>query len=144
MQENDLKEECLYNGYYIKNFCKHSETGEKYILFKYIKNSTIKYIVPLNKFLKKGFSIKKPKENKKCERIIYCEKVYVHFKGNNYYIKDIAINPFTGETFVIYQALYGEGKTYIREYNMFCEKIDTNRIDNITKQNYRFELSKNY
>ena len=66
--------------------------------------------------------------------------VYRHFKGNYYYIKDVATHSETGEEYVVYQALYGDYKTYIRPKEMFLEKVDTTREDNIFKQKYRFEL----
>ena len=66
--------------------------------------------------------------------------VYRHFKGNYYYIKDVAIHSETGEEYVVYQALYDDYKTYIRSKEMFLEKADVTREDNIFKQDYRFEL----
>ena len=73
-------------------------------------------------------------------RDIEIGKIYRHFKGNFYYIKDVAIHSETGEEFVVYQALYDDYKTYIRSKEMFLEKVDINRVDNIFKQEYRFEL----
>jgi len=73
-------------------------------------------------------------------RDIEVGKVYRHFKGNYYYIKDIAIHSETGEEYVVYQSLYGDHKTtYIRDKEMFLEKADLTREDNIFKQEYRFE-----
>ena len=66
--------------------------------------------------------------------------VYRHFKGNYYYIKDVAIHSETGEEYVVYQGLYDDYKTYIRPKEMFLEKADIAREDNIFKQEYRFEL----
>jgi len=73
-------------------------------------------------------------------RDIEIGRVYRHFKGNYYYIKDIGIHSETREEYVVYQALYGDYKTYIRPKEMFLEKADINRVDNIFKQEYRFEL----
>ena len=73
-------------------------------------------------------------------RDIEIGRVYRHFKGNYYYIKDIAIHSETLEQYVVYQALYGDSKTYIRQKEMFLEKADITRADNIFKQEYRFEL----
>ncbi|MDR0978775.1 MAG: DUF1653 domain-containing protein [Lachnospiraceae bacterium] len=67
-------------------------------------------------------------------------RIYRHFKGNHYYIKDVAIHSETGEEYVVYQALYDDLKVYIRPKTMFLEKADLNRADNIFKQGYRFEL----
>lgn len=73
-------------------------------------------------------------------RNIEIGKVYRHFKGNYYHIKEIAIHSETLEEYVVYQALYGEYKTYIRPKEMFLEEADINREDNIFKQKYRFQL----
>ena len=73
-------------------------------------------------------------------REIISKRLYRHFKGNLYYVQDIAIHTETGENYVVYQAMYGDYKTYIRPYEMFAEKIDKDREDNITNQTYRFEL----
>lgn len=75
-------------------------------------------------------------------REIELESVYRHFKGNYYYVKEIAICSETSEQHVVYQALYGENITYIRRLDMFLEPIDENRKDNITHQNYRFESAR--
>lgn len=74
------------------------------------------------------------------ERVIEVGKVYRHFKGNFYYNKEIVKSSETKEDFVVYQALYGEYKTWIRPLKMFLEEADVNRVDNVTHQKYRFEL----
>ncbi len=66
-------------------------------------------------------------------------KVYKHFKGNFYYVKDIAICSESEEIYVVYQALYDDYKTYIRPINMFTQDIDINRKDNTNNQKQRFE-----
>lgn len=73
-------------------------------------------------------------------RNIELNKVYRHFKGNSYLVKEIALDSETLEEYVVYQALYGNRKTYIRKLDMFLENIDAKREDNITKQEYRFEM----
>jgi len=74
-------------------------------------------------------------------RKIELNRIYRHFKGNYYYVKEIAISSETLEEYVVYQALYGDNKVYIRSLEMFLEAIDEKREDNITKQKYRFELA---
>lgn len=69
-------------------------------------------------------------------------RVYRHFKGNYYLVLDFAFHSETKEEFVVYKALYGDCKVYIRPKNMFLEKIDKARNDNVTNQSYRFELVK--
>ena len=66
-------------------------------------------------------------------------KTYRHFKGNFYIVLDIAYHSESSEKYVIYKALYGDYKTYIRPLEMFLEKIDKNRIENKFSQEYRFE-----
>lgn len=67
-------------------------------------------------------------------------KVYRHFKGNYYFVVDIAIHSETKEQFVVYKSLYKESKTYIRPLEMFLDKIDVHKQGNITGQAYRFVL----
>lgn len=74
------------------------------------------------------------------ERKISIGKIYRHFKGNCYYIIQIAIDSETLEDVVVYKALYGEGKVYTRKLKMFLESVEDGRNDNVTNQKYRFEL----
>ena len=69
-------------------------------------------------------------------------KIYRHFKGNYYYIQDVALDSETQERIVIYRPLY-EGKDlmlWTRPAKMFFEEIDEKRPDNITGQKHRFEI----
>lgn len=66
-------------------------------------------------------------------------RIYKHFKGDFYLVKDIVIHSETKELMVLYQALYGEGLTYVRPYEMFREKVDKVKYPNV-QQEYRFEL----
>jgi hypothetical protein len=50
--------------------------------------------------------------------------VYRHFKGNEYKVVGTATHTETGEEFVVYYALYGEQKMWIRPVAMFTENID--------------------
>ena len=67
--------------------------------------------------------------------------IYKHFKGDYYIVIDIAQNSENNEEYVIYRALYGENKLWIREKNMFLSEVDHDKYPNI-KQKYRFELQK--
>lgn len=75
-------------------------------------------------------------------REIEIGKVYRHFKGNYYYVENIAKDSETKEDMVVYRPLYSreDSSIWIRPLSMFLEKIDPSRKDNITKQEYRFWL----
>ena len=54
---------------------------------------------------------KEKRLEKKIMRTIEPQKMYRHFKGNLYFVLDIAEHTETGEMMVVYKALYGEYKT---------------------------------
>ncbi len=66
-------------------------------------------------------------------------RVYKHFKGDYYLVLDIVINSETNEEMVLYQALYDDGKKYVRPKEMFLSMVDHVKYPNIS-QIYRFEL----
>ena len=77
-------------------------------------------------------------------------RVYRHFKGNFYFVENIAYDSETKERMVVYKPLYSreDGRTiWVRPEKMFLEEIP-DRPDNITGQKVRFELvediEKNY
>lgn len=61
-----------------------------------------------------------------------------HFKGNIYLILDVAEHTETGERVVVYKALYGEGKVWVRPIDMFLDKVPEGK-ENPTGQIWRFE-----
>lgn len=60
--------------------------------------------------------------------------IYKHFKGDLYIVEDIAYHSETEEKMVVYRALYGDNKLWVRPYEMFLDEVNKNG------QKYRFEL----
>jgi len=71
-------------------------------------------------------------------------RVYRHFKGNYYFVENVAYDSETKEKMVVYKPLYirDDGRSiWVRSEKMFLEEIPE-RPDNITGQKFRFELVK--
>ncbi len=57
------------------------------------------------------------------------ERYFVHFKGGLYKMLGVACDSETLEQVVVYQALYGSNKIWVRPLNMFFEKITLNGVE---------------
>lgn len=70
-------------------------------------------------------------------------KTYRHFKSYEklYKVEDIALDSETLEEKVIYRALYGENKLWVRDKIDFLSEVGE-RQDNLTNQKYKFEVVK--
>lgn len=72
-------------------------------------------------------------------REVKVNRVYRHFKGDYYLVVDIARHSETGEDYVVYRKLYGDGGLWVRPLTMFLEPVDKKKYPD-AKQTYRFEL----
>ena len=68
-------------------------------------------------------------------------RVYRPFKGNYYFIENVALDSETKERMVVYKPLYPreDSSIWVRRETMFLEEIPE-RPDNITGQKHRFEI----
>ena len=52
-------------------------------------------------------------------------KTYRHYKGNEYLVIDVATHSETEEEMVVYKALYGEEKLWVRPLIIYLQTIRT-------------------
>lgn len=67
------------------------------------------------------------------------KRVYRHFKGDCYLVEDVARHSETGEEYVVYRKLYGDGSLWIRPKDMFLSPVDREKYPDCP-QEYRFQL----
>lgn len=67
------------------------------------------------------------------------KRVYRHFKGDYYLVEDVAQHSETGEEYVVYRKLYGDGSLWIRPLTMFLSEVDREKYP-VCAQRCRFEL----
>ena len=65
--------------------------------------------------------------------------LYIAYFRYLYFVLDIAEHTETGEMMVVYKALYGDYKTYVRPYDMFASEVNHEKYPDV-EQKYRFEL----
>ena len=75
------------------------------------------------------------------------ERYFIHFKGGLYKMLGIACHSESLEKVVVYQALYGSNKIWVRPLDMFFDKIILNgvlvdRFKEITKDEMTCLLQK--
>ncbi len=67
------------------------------------------------------------------------KRIYRHFKGDHYLVEDVARSAETGEEFVIYRKLYGDGSLWIRPKSEFLSPVDREKYPDCP-QKERFQL----
>ena len=72
-------------------------------------------------------------------REIKINRIYKHFKGDNYLVVDVATHSETKEKYVVSRRLYGDYSLFIRPLDMFLSEVDHDKYPDV-KQKYRFEL----
>ena len=67
------------------------------------------------------------------------QRIYRHFKGDYYLVEDVARDSESGEEYVVYRKLYGDGSLWLRPKAMFLSEVDREKYPDCPQQ-YRFQL----
>lgn len=65
-------------------------------------------------------------------------EIWIHFKEKQYRIITLAEDAKTGESYVVYQALYGSYGHYLRPLAMFMSEVDHQKYPDC-QRTWRFE-----
>jgi hypothetical protein len=55
--------------------------------------------------------------------------LYLHYKGQEYEVVDVARHSETQEWVVVYRCLYGDYSLWVRPYDMFIETVVVNEVE---------------
>ena len=55
--------------------------------------------------------------------------LYLHYKGQEYEVVDVARHSETQEWVVVYRCLYGDYSLWVRPYDMFIETVVFNEVE---------------
>lgn len=82
----------------------------------------------------------KKEDNRLLEIIQWEGKIVKHFKGDLYLILNVDVmHTETDERMILYKALYGDCKVFVRPASMFIEECNQEQFEKYG-QKYRFEL----
>ena len=93
----------------------------------------------LDRHRRGGYNLRRNRRGAKGMQELKIGRVYRHFKGDYYLVEGVADHSETGETYVIYRKLYGDGGLWLRPMEMFLSPVDREKYPDV-QQEYRFQL----
>ena len=124
----------------------HTETEDKYCIYFNRKNdryevaseeSVVMYLAIMDVSDENAIECVNKEKLPDVEKPSY----YNHFKDKKYLVYSVAYDT-KGEKFVVYKAMYGDQKSYIRPYDMFMSEVDREKYPDVEQQ-FRFEHIEN-